>query len=88
MDSSYYKPRLRFWIATTLAITLTVFPIILFSIAPGNGGGRAAELRFIIGLTLFPGTCIGFLQALMITFPSRLAQLKWFGITVIGTAGA
>ena len=86
MDSPNYTPRLGFWIATAFVIIVTVFAVILRGAGPGNGGGRDAALWLTVGLAIIPGSCVGFLQACILAFPSTQARLQWFGITVASTA--
>jgi len=86
MDSPHYTPRLGFWLATIFVIIVTVFAVVLRGAGPGNGGGRAADLWLTIGLAILPGSCVAFLQACILTFPSTQARVQWFGITVVSTA--
>ncbi len=74
-------PRLGFWIATTLVITITVLPFIF--LGAFNVGGHIGGLWLAVGLALIPGSCVGLLDALIPAFPSVQARVKWFSITTV-----
>ena len=76
MDSPHYTPRLGFWIATTLVLIVTVFPLIFLGAFSGNWTN--------FGLLMIPSSCVALLQAFLLTF--RSLRVQWFGITVAGTA--
>jgi hypothetical protein len=80
MDSSHYTPRLGFWMATTLVLIITTFPLIFL----GAFSGNEEDLWTNFGLLMIPSSCAALLQAFLLA--SRSLRVQWFGITVAGTA--
>jgi hypothetical protein len=82
MSSPHPTPRLSFWIATTLALIITTFPLIFLGAFSGSAGERWRNLGLLMILSSF----VALLQALLLISRSLTARVQWFCLTLVGTA--
>ena len=86
MDSTDYASHLRFWIANTFVIIVTVFIVITVMPTPTDKGIFVTYVWLTLELAFVSGSCVGLLQSFLMPHFSFQAKVRWFGITVASIA--
>jgi predicted membrane-bound spermidine synthase len=85
MDQLHYTPGLRFWVATTFVISISVFAVVLAGAIPSDKGVYVQYLSLILELAIISGSCVSLLQSSLMPQLSFWAKVQWVGLTHVST---